>query len=148
MEKPAPLVWNDSLITGVPEIDEQHHILVHTLNEAGEKLSHGASLDDYEAITHELLSYALYHFETEEVLMQEYGYAQDEASDAHRHEAEHRSFPQQVIPVREQPKAGTLTPPSALMAFLNDWLLRHIMLTDKRLAAFILARRGKAPDAS
>ena len=35
MEKPAPLVWNDSLITGVPEIDEQHHILVHILNEAG-----------------------------------------------------------------------------------------------------------------
>ncbi len=55
MENPAPLVWNDSLITGVAEIDEQHHILVHILNEAGEKLSHGASLDDYEAITHELL---------------------------------------------------------------------------------------------
>ena len=31
------------------------------------------------------------------------------------------------------------------MAFLNDWLLRHIMLTDKRLAAFILARRSRAP---
>ena len=49
---------------------------------------------------------------------------------------------------REQLKAGILTPPGALMAFLNDWLLRHIMLTDKRLAAFILARRGKAPDAA
>ncbi len=148
MENPAPLVWNDSLITGVAEIDEQHHILVHILNEAGEKLSHGASLDDYEAITHELLSYALYHFETEEALMQEYGYAQDEAPDANRHEAEHRSFTQQVLAVREQLKAGILTPPDILMAFLNDWLLRHIMLTDKRLAAFILARRCKAPGSS
>ena len=148
MPTPARLVWDDSLATGVPEIDEQHKILVHTLNEAGEKLGKGAGLDDYEAITQQLLSYALYHFETEEALMQEYGYAQDEAPDAHRHEAEHRSFTQQVIAVREQLKAGILTPPGALMAFLNDWLLRHIMLTDKRLAAFILARRGKAPDAA
>ena len=148
MEKPALLVWNDSLITGVAEIDEQHHILVHILNEAGEKLSHGASLDDYEAITHELLSYALYHFETEEALMQEYGYEHSEAHDAQGHQAEHRGFTQQVIAVREQLKVGILTPPESLMAFLNDWLLRHIMLTDKRLAAFILARRGKAPDAS
>ena len=145
MDKPAPLVWNDSLITGVPEIDAQHRILVHTLNEAGDRLSRGASVEDYEAISRELLSYALYHFETEEALMQEYGYAQDEAPDAHRHEAEHRSFTQQVLAVREQLKAGILTPPDSLMAFLNDWLLRHIMLTDKRLAAFILARRSRAP---
>ena len=39
-------------------------------------------------------------------------------------------------------KAGILTPPAPLQAFLNDWLPRHIMHTDKRLAAFILARRG------
>lgn len=145
MDKPAPLAWNDSLITGVPEIDAQHQILIHTLNEAGDRLSHGASFEDYEAITHELLSYALYHFETEEALMQEYGYEHSDAHDAHRHQAEHRGFTQQVIAVREQLKAGILTPPESLMAFLNDWLLRHIMLTDKRLAGFILARRGRAP---
>ena len=50
-----------------------------------------------------------------------------------------------MIAVREQLKAGILTPPESLMAFLNDWLLRHIMLTDKRLAAFILARRSRTP---
>ncbi len=148
MEKPAPLVWNDSLITGVPEIDEQHQILVHTLNEAGEKPSPGARPEDYEAITRGLLGYALYHFETEEALMQEYGYAQDESPDAHRHQAEHRGFTQQVIAVRENLEAGVLTPPEALLGFLNDWLMRHIMLTDKRLAAFILARRSRAPGAT
>ena len=147
MDKPTPLTRNDSLITGVAEIDAQHQILVHTLNEAGDRLSHSASLEDYETITHELLSYALYHFETEEALMQEYGYEHTEAHDAHRHQAEHRSFTQQVIAVREQLKAGILTPPEALVGFLNDWLLRHIMLTDKRLAAFILARRSRAPGA-
>ena len=42
------------------------------------------------------------HFETEEALMQEYGYAQDESPDAHRHQAEHRGFTQQVIAVREK----------------------------------------------
>ena len=77
------------------------------------ELSHGASLDDYEAITHELLSYALYHFETEEALMQEYGYAQDEPPTPTGTRPNTRSFTQQVLTVREQLKAGILTPPTA-----------------------------------
>ena len=145
MEKPAPFAWNDSLITGVPEIDEQHHILVHTLNEAGEKLSHGASLEDYEAITQQLLSYALYHFDTEEALMQACGYEHANASDAQRHQTQHRSFTQRVMAVRDDLKAGILPPPDPLLGFLNSWLLDHIMLTDKRLATFILARREGTP---
>lgn len=140
MHQPTPLTWSDALLTGVPEIDEQHKILVHTLNEASEKLGHGAGLDDYEAITCQLLSYALYHFDTEEALMQEYGYAQSDAQDSHRHQAEHRGLTQQVMAVRDDLKAGILTPPDQLLTFLNDWLLGHIMLTDKRLTAFILAR--------
>ena len=35
----TPLVWNDSFATGVAEIDDQHMILVHTLNEAAGKLA-------------------------------------------------------------------------------------------------------------
>ena len=145
MPTPARLVWDDSLATGVPEIDEQHKILVHTLNEAGEKLGKGAGLDDYEAITQQLLSYALYHFDTEEALMQACGYEHANASDAQRHQTQHRSFTQRVMAVRDDLNAGILPPPDPLLGFLNSWLLDHIMLTDKRLATFILARREGTP---
>jgi hemerythrin len=31
-----PILWNDSYLTGVDRIDEQHKVLVDTLNEVGD----------------------------------------------------------------------------------------------------------------
>ena len=81
MQNPAPLIWNDSLMTGVPEIDEQHRILVHTFNEAAESLCGETRREVLEAITQDLLSYALYHFETEELLMRDAGYESEDGAD-------------------------------------------------------------------
>ena len=142
MQNPAPLIWNDSLMTGVPEIDEQHRILVHTFNEASEKLCGEVSQEVLQAITQDLLGYALYHFETEELLMRDAGYEAEDDADARRHLAEHRDFSTQVLAVRDRLKAGIPIPPHELLVFLNNWLVKHIMHTDMRLAAFILARRS------
>lgn len=139
-----PIIWNDSFVTGVAEIDEQHRILVNTLNEANAKLAVNTSLEYLEQITRDLLSYALYHFETEEELMQEHGY--DEAAtaaDASDHMNQHRSFSAKVVAVRDGLKAGTLISREDLLAFLNDWLVNHILNTDKKLGAFIVAKRAK-----
>ncbi|MBL0284595.1 MAG: hemerythrin family protein [Zoogloea sp.] len=105
MQNPAPLIWNDSLMTGVPEIDEQHRILVHTFNEASEKLCGESAPEVLEAITQDLLSYALYHFETEELLMRDAGYESEDGADARRHRAEHRDFSTQVLGLRDRIKA-------------------------------------------
>lgn len=137
-----PIVWNDDLVTGVNEIDEQHRILVNTLNEANAKLVGNASLEFLEQITRDLLSYALYHFEMEEELMQEYGYRDDNAADAEAHLQQHRGFSGKVVAVRDGLKAGTLISREDLLTFLNDWLIQHILNTDKKLGAFIVARRA------
>jgi hemerythrin len=100
MDTSAPLVWNDSLMTGVPDIDEQHRILVHSLTEARAKLADETSPDVLEAITQDLLAYALYHFETEEALMHETGYTAAAGADARQHLAEHRDFSAQVVAMR------------------------------------------------
>jgi len=144
MTASQPLVWNDSYATGVAEIDEQHMILVHTLNEAGVRLVKDASLESLEQITQDLLSYALYHFETEEELMQKYGYADGPPEEAARHLEQHRAFSAKVVAVREGLKAGTLISPDDLLGFLNNWLVNHILNTDKKLGAFIVAKRGVA----
>jgi hemerythrin-like metal-binding protein len=138
----TPLVWNQSYATGVPEIDEQHMILVHTLNEAGEKLVHDSSHELLEQITQDLLSYALYHFDTEEALMQEYGYPDGPGSDMGLHLEQHRSFSAKVVAVREGLKTGTAISSHDLLDFLNTWLVNHILNTDKKLGAFIVERRS------
>lgn len=138
----SPLVWDDSFATGVSEIDEQHMILVHTLNEASEKLAADSSLEALQEITQNLLSYALYHFETEEELMQEYGYREGSAEDAKAHLSQHRAFSAKVVSVRDGLQSGTPIAPSDLLGFLNEWLVNHILNTDKKLGAFIVERRS------
>ena len=136
------LSWNDGFATGVAEIDEQHMILVHTLNEAAVKLAVDAHPGQIEQITQDLLAYALYHFETEEALMQEYGYEEDARPDWTLHLEQHRSFSAKVVEVREGIKGGNPITPEELLAFLNSWLVNHILNTDKRLGAFIVSRRS------
>jgi hemerythrin len=147
-QPPTPLLWNDSFATGVTEIDEQHMILVHTLNEATTKLAHTASKELLEQITQDLLSYALYHFDTEEELMREYGYqAADDAMKQHL--AQHRSFSAQVVSARDNLRAGAEVSADALLDFLKTWLVNHILKTDRQLGEFIVAKRSKKdePDA-
>lgn len=139
-----PIEWNDSFETGIREIDEQHRILVNTLNEANEKLAGDVSLDFVEQITQDLLSYALYHFETEEELMHEYGYADESTEDADTHLQQHRSFSGQVVKVRDNLRAGIPISREELITFLNNWLVNHILNTDKKLGAFIAAKRKAA----
>lgn len=136
------LVWNDSYSTGVTEIDEQHMILVHTLNEASVKLAGSYSIEQLEQITQDLLAYALYHFETEETLMRENGYEELAPQEAALHLEQHRSFSGKVVAVRDGIKSGNPIAPADLLAFLNQWLVNHILNTDKRLGAFLKEKRG------
>jgi len=136
-----PLVWNESYVTGVVEIDEQHRILVNTLNEANARLAENSTPEFLEQITRDLLSYALYHFETEESLMKDYGYEDADGSAAALHLEQHRAFSAKVVAVREGLKCGTLISREDLLSFLNNWLVNHILHTDKKLGAFIVARR-------
>ena len=133
------IVWNDTLVTGIDKIDEQHQILVDLFNEANTKLTTNNSGEFLEQITRDMLSYALYHFETEEVLMQKCGYVEDKTEDSEIHILQHRSFSAKVVAVRNDIKAGVLISREDLLSFLNSWLINHILNTDKRLAAFLLA---------
>lgn len=137
------IVWGDDLVTGITEIDEQHRILVNSINEANSRLTHNVNAATLDQITRDLLSYALYHFETEEKLMQEFNYADEYEEDFNVHYQQHREFSAVVVTVRENIKAGNLMSRAELLSFLNNWLINHIRDTDQRLAAFILAKRDQ-----
>lgn len=137
------IVWNDELVTGVTEMDEQHRILVNSINEVNTRLSNTpVNAEILEKITQDLLSYALYHFETEEGLMQEFNYGQSHGEDLVNHQRQHRDFSATVVSVREDIKKGKLISREDLLGFLNNWLINHILNTDQRLGAFILQQRG------
>ena len=139
-----PIEWNEKLLTGVTEIDSQHKILVDAINDANSRLMEDHDIKLVEQITKDLLSYAIFHFETEEDLMQQYGYDGESAEDAQLHQKQHREFSSQVLAVRDGLRDGKEISREDLLAFLNGWLISHIMNTDQRLGAFIKQKRNTA----
>jgi hemerythrin-like metal-binding protein len=133
---PDAIKWNDAMLTGVAEIDAQHRILVDTLIEASVKLTGDTSDTLFEQITRDLLAYAIYHFDTEEQLMREFSYPAEQAA---RHISEHRGFSEQVVGLRSRARSDESGTRDALLAFLNSWLINHILTSDQQLGNFIRA---------
>jgi hemerythrin-like metal-binding protein len=129
-----PIVWNESLMTGVGVIDEQHQILVNMINDAHDKLGKNNGRSALEEIVRDLMSYALYHFDTEEELMHGYQYPEGERE---LHALEHRAFSTKVANLQLDLKQGKLIARNDLLAFLNGWLVNHILKVDMKLGNFL-----------
>lgn len=141
-----PIEWVDSMATGIETIDRQHRFLIDTLQQANEKLLQ----DENDALLGEiakvLLSYALTHFETEEELMQRYGYEAACPEDAHAHVAQHRDFSRRVVALRDQLREGREVSRIEVLRFLNHWLRDHVLGIDRRLGEFLRQVMTEAGD--
>ncbi len=132
-----PIEWTEEMATGVSTIDKQHQFLVDTLQDANEELLHGNDNDSLDQIAKDLLSYALTHFETEERLMQRYGYEEARPEEARHHIAQHRDFSHQVVAVCDQLREGRAVSRAEVLKFLNHWLRDHVLGVDQLLGEFL-----------
>ncbi len=132
-----PIEWTEEMATGVAAIDKQHHFLVDTLQDANKKLLHGNDEASLAQISKDLLSYAITHFETEEKLMQRYGYEAACPEEARHHIAQHRDFSHQVVAVCDQLREGRTVSSEEVLKFLNHWLRDHVLGVDQLLGAFL-----------
>lgn len=142
-----PIAWRQDFATGVDIIDDQHRALIRLLNEASTQLDDHSPLADVARIVQGLLSYAGYHFQTEEKLMAEHGYEKLRTSAAAAHIKAHRGFAEKVTAVRAQLDSGRRIPKADLESFLSTWLTDHILHTDKELGAFIRDQQARAAPA-
>jgi len=138
-----PIDWNDSLQTGIDEVDKQHKILVNALSEVETRVTGSSNRRLLDRVTRDLLAFAIYHFETEERLMKQHGYDTEEPENAGEHVRQHRAFTERIITLRAEVLAGQSAAQEALVSFLKDWLTNHIRTTDQRLGRFI---RTKLPE--
>jgi len=130
--------WSDALLTGVPEMDQQH---IGVLNEARTKLVLTEGRAVFERLTRDLLAYAIQHFETEERLMAQHGYAARAPEDAALHVREHRDFSKRVVMLRTEAESNWEKAGATLTLFLQDWLTHHILTLDKQLGRALRPRR-------
>ncbi len=127
------ICWNESLLTGIDVIDQQHHGLVDMINAAMRKLQGRKSLSASEvrALLGYLKEYAEVHFGTEEALMALCGLS---PSYVHDHHDNHDRFLARVDAMLEQLAGNALPDGRRIVAFLGDWLLHHIQGEDQGLA--------------
>ena len=128
-------VWSGIFETSIAEVDVQHQRLVRLVNNLGEEIDRGQS-EEIDQVLQELARYTVYHFESEEKVMQEAGLAEDYVS---RHKSTHRSFVEQVSQwIATRNETGQLSP-AQLLDFLTNWLVFHILGDDQSMGRQILA---------
>lgn len=119
--------WTDDMSVGNLHIDEQHAILIDTINQ----LVSAESLHNHHAVAmiiDELVSYAAFHFEYEENLMARAHYPQ---LDEHR--IIHQVFVKWITDFRDEYATFGKRPlGESVLDFLRDWLKHHILGEDQR----------------
>lgn len=119
--------WSDDLSVGVHEIDEQHKVLVGLINTLHEAMMNKQGKLVVKKILDELAAYTVNHFSFEEKYMQEFKYIGYMG-----HKKEHDLFVAKVKDFITEYEANKLGLSLEIMTFLRDWIVNHIMGTDKR----------------
>lgn len=123
------LVWRENYACGEPSIDAEHREMFDLANELINVAMPGANQDQAqtEAALVALLRHLELHFEHEEVILAERGYAR---LDEHRNA--HASLLRKAAELHAMAKAGGSTSFGALVDFLaNDVVSRHLLTADR-----------------
>jgi hemerythrin-like metal-binding protein len=130
------LTWSENYSVGDAEMDSQHKRLFQTLNKLHDAMLTPRSGEACDQVIQFLLEYAQSHFSAEEALMLRIGYPAYSV-----HKAAHDQFAGKVKAMQARAVNGEQLA-RELFDFLNDWLLRHILVMDKKYTAYIRANDG------
>lgn len=136
--------WNHDIEVGIEEIDEQHHNLVKLFNAVEGLRKEGKLAKNANKIIYTLLSFAKFHFRTEETLMLENGYPEYE-----KQKKEHDKLIEKVSNLKEKVENGKNVDYFSIYNFLIEWFPHHTRVHDLRYVPFfvengIAKRAGKA----
>lgn len=135
-------------MTGLHEVDEQHHRLVDVINRFGELVMResGASIGALETVFAELADYTQYHFAEEESMMAAVGL---DVRYRTQHQQSHDKFLKEVAQLHDSISDNNRTAAKSLLQFLTQWLAYHILGTDQFMAKQVAAiQSGSSPEAA
>lgn len=128
--------WDDSVATGNPVIDEQHHSLFEHANSLVDAIEKADDYSQLNSIIEFLSDYVVEHFETEERLMAEAGYPFLDLQIE-----QHRRFTKHFTAFKEEIKKDLNTHRAFLLfraqILVMDWLVNHTVKTDRHLGRFL-----------
>ena len=132
------MTWKDTYSVGVAEIDQQHKKLIDLINQLDDAMSKGQGKTILEKILGDLINYCASHFALEEKLFDQHGYP-----DADDHKAKHKKMTEKVLSLQKQFQQEKMTITFDVMDFLQKWLDKHILGTDKKYGPYLNSKGVK-----
>lgn len=124
-------LWKEEYNINIEKIDNQHKKLFDIGRSLYRIIMEGdnSKKENIGKVFKELKDYVLFHFHTEEKLMEENGYAHFQS-----HKNEHESFKKEII--RMENKSQTVAEEDLIKEIFNfifTWILNHILKEDMKL---------------
>lgn len=126
------LVWKDQYSVGIKHLDEQHQKLVEMINELHQSMRRGEGKSLIETILDKMKAYTAIHFKSEEKLFEQYSFPKTS-----EHKKEHREFVGKVLEFIQKYEKGDAFLSIEIINFLKDWLINHILGSDKEYGPFL-----------
>ena len=124
--------WNDDLSVGIESIDNDHKKLLSLINNLQTAVLYPTGESFERQALDEVIEYTRYHFQREEKMMLENGYPDYEA-----HKQQHEDMIARIggfLEAYEKDREATV---DELVAFLKDWLIKHIAGTDQQYSPYL-----------
>lgn len=132
------LTWNDKYTVGVGEIDEQHRHLFKLTNDFHDALTIGTAKKNLGDALDALVDYARRHFMDEEKLM-----ADSQYPELAHHRIEHDRLTREALDFRARFVEGKPVSTLEFAKFLSDWLVKHIIVMDKKIGIHMNTRGAR-----
>lgn len=123
-----PLInWTIENSVGIEEFDKQHQKLFSIINDLYGLMAQSKAQEGIKNVLDNLVSYADYHFQTEEKYFNQFDY---------EHKLEHillhERYKERIAQFINESKENSETVVSySILDFLEDWWLNHINIEDK-----------------
>ncbi|MDK2791390.1 MAG: hemerythrin [Deferribacteres bacterium] len=124
-------IFLKNLTLGIKLLDAQNRSLFVYIDKFISKVIENSTKDDVEKVIQYLEKYADKHFHDEETIMKNSGY-----SEAESHIAEHKKFKNTIAHIKSQINGNNSELIEQIFKGLNEWLIKHILGSDKSFAAF------------
>jgi len=126
--------WDPSFSVKVAVCDEHHKKLFQLVNELHDAMGSGKGTEIIERVVKELANYTKFHFSAEEALMEKSKYPELSS-----HRLQHQAFIKKVEVVQHDISSGKGGQSAVVLAFLKEWLTKHIKESDQRYSSHLNA---------
>src|SRR5215475_14136313 len=127
------LSWDKRLSVGPPSVDDQHKLLVESLNELHSAVMRGEARNVTGLLLRTLLVYTRNHHASEEALMVKVRYP-----DLRPHQALHNELQQVLQTHLTRLDRGESALSLEFLHFVRDWLSNHFQKVDRAYVPWIL----------